>query len=324
MVFLTNRKLIWQVYLNSRDRSMIAEFYIIAESFAQNPNLSVAEIEAKTKSLSEDFVSIRKYKSTNKLLVHPDIYNVQFVNNVTISDLLFNDTIANNTLDRDVRVLLKKIIQESENTTHTTEEVKAVLLPEHNEDLCHGLIGFNKIDDVDPAFQIVYNLNGWLTFRRHYLALYPRNPIFFIDECSKYFPDIYFHERNKTTVGAILHNCPKKIVSHLSALNDKFRSEQKVGLNRTQVLEHFSINSRLDETASLEGNAARKPALTFKFLNDKNELEDVCCEPHLKLCRNDNFPGDNSYSNNRRIYFHEGKHNIHEGKILIGHIGSHL
>ena len=51
---------------------MVAEFYIIAESFAQNPNSTVAEIEAKTKSLSEDFVYIRQYKSTNKLLVHPE------------------------------------------------------------------------------------------------------------------------------------------------------------------------------------------------------------------------------------------------------------
>ena len=62
----------------------------------------------------------------------------------------------------------------------------------------------------------------------------------------------------------------------------------------------------------------------FKFINKKNEEEDVCCEPHLKLCHNDLYPGDTSYSNDRRIYFHEGKANIHEGKILIGHIGDHL
>jgi len=303
---------------------MVAEFYLIAESFAQNHNSTGAEIEAKTKSLANDFVYIRQYKDTNKLFVHPDIYNVNFINNVSISDLLFNDEVANKNLDRDVRVFLKRIVLESETTSHTTQEVKDVLLPEHNADLCHGLISFNLLDDVNPEFQVVYHLKGWLEFRRHYLKLYPKNQIFFIDECVKYFPDLYFHERNKTTSGAILHNCPKKIVYHLTALNDKFKSSQQVGLNRTQVLERFSITASLDETASLEGNANRKPALMFKFINKKNEAEEVCCEPHLKLCRNDLYPGDNSYSNDRRIYFHEGKENIHEGRILIGHIGDHL
>jgi len=303
---------------------MVAEFYIIAESFAQNLNLTVAEIEAKTKSLANDFVYIRKYKDSNKLFIHADIYNVNFVNNVSILDLLNNDEIANNNLDRDVRVLLKKIIWESETTTNTTQEVIDVLLPEHNENICHGLIGFNSIVNVNPEFQVVYHLNGWLDFRRYYLKLYPKNAIFFIDECIKYFPNLYFHERNKITVSEILHNCPKKIVYHLTALNDKFRISKQAGLNRTQVLEQFSISVALDETASLEGNANRKPALTFKFINKKNEAEEVCCEPHLKLCRNDLYPGDNSYSNDRRIYFHEGKENIHEGRILIGHIGDHL
>ncbi|MEI9943618.1 MAG: hypothetical protein WDN26_05300 [Chitinophagaceae bacterium] len=303
---------------------MVAEFYIIAESFEQNPNLTVAEIEAKTKSLANDFVYIRKYKDSNKLFIHPDIYDVNFVNNVSISDLLYNDEIANNNLDRDVRVLLKRIIWESETSTNTTQDVIDVLLPEHNENLCHGLIGFNILANVSPEFQVVYHLNGWLDFRRHYLKLYPKNQIFFIDECIKYFPNLFFHERNKTTVGAILHNCPKKIVYHLAALNDEFRNSQQAGLNRTQALEQFSISAALDETASLEGNAARKPALTFKFTNNKNEIEDICCEPHLKLCRNDFYPGDNSYSNDRRIYFHEGKSTVQEGKILIGHIGDHL
>lgn len=303
---------------------MIAEFYIIAESFAQNPTLTSAEIEAKTISLANDFIYIRQYRDTNKLFVHPDIYYVNFINNVTISDLLYNDEIANNNLDHDVRVLLKKIIIESEITPYTSKEVITVLLPEHNEELCHGLIGFNRIDGINPEYQVVYHLKGWLDFRRHYLGIYPKNEVFFIDECIKYFPNLYFHERNKITVGAIIRNCPKKIVYHLSALNDKFRDSQQPSLNRTQVLEQFSRTARLDEIASLVGNVARKPDLTFQFRNSANEMEDVCCEPHIKLCYNDNYPGDNSYSTDRRIYFHEGKINIQNGKILIGHVGDHL
>lgn len=303
---------------------MIAEFYIIAESFAENTNLTKEEVETKTMSLAEDFVQIKKHRATNKLFVHSDIYNVTFVNNTTISDLLFNNEIANRNLDRDVRVSLQKIILESENTSNTSEEVKQVLLPIHNEDICHGLIGFNTVDGIDLGLQIVYNINGWYDFRRHYLSLYPKNPIYFIEECIKYFPNLYFHERNKTTVGTILNNCPKKIVYHLSALNDKFKRFYVLPYNRSTALQQFSIYASLDETASGEGNAERKNDFTFDFTNNKEVTERVCCEPHLKLCFNDNHPGDSSYSTDRRIYFHEGKENIHEGKILIGHIGGHL
>lgn len=303
---------------------MVAEFYIIAESFAQNTTASKAEIETKIEALGNDFVSIRKYKDTNKLFINPEIYNIPFINNVSISDLLYNDVTANQHLDRDARNMLKKIVTETENNNITSQEVIEVLLPEHNQDLCHGLIAFNTIVGVKPEFQVIYNENGWLNFRRHYLGLYPQNNIFFIDECIKYFPNLYFHERNKTTVGAILHNCPQQIVYHLTALNDKFRETDTTNLNRSQILEHFSINANFDATASLEGNASRKPTLTFSFINDKKETINICCEPHLKLCHNDNYPGDASYSNDRRIYFHEGIATIENNKILIGHIGDHL
>jgi len=301
---------------------MVAEFYIISESFTQNSKLSVREIEDRTKSLAKDFVEIKKYKETNKIYIHPDIYNVNFINDITIMDLLFNEKTANNQLDRDVRILLKKIIIEQEPTNLSTQEVIDVLLTEHNQDICHGLIGFNEVEEVDIRLQVVYNLSGWLDFRRYYLGIYPKNEPFFIDECKKYFPNLFFHERNKESIKDIFQDCPKKIVYHLTALNDKFNASYNLpDLNRTEILKHFSINARLDEVASPEGDASRKPDFTFRFLNSEGINEAVCCEPHLKLCYSDL---DLSYSNERRIYFHEGKSNIHNGKILIGHIGCHL
>lgn len=303
---------------------MIAELYILSESFAYNANFTNAVIEEKIKSLANDFVIIKKYKDTNKLFVHPDIYNVQFLQGITLSDLLFNPIAAKKNIDRDVYNALKTIVIESATTTNTTQEVIEVLLPEHNEDICHGLIAFHKVGGIDEMVQLIYGIDGWFTFRRHFLSLYPKNSDFFIDECVKYFQTLFFHDRNKMTVGAILHNCSHKIIYHLAALNDKFRACQIQGLNRTQVLNQFSIIAHLDANASLEGNAARKPDLTFQFINNEHQIEDVCCEPHLKLCYNDNYPGDNSYSNDRRIYFHEGIASIQKGKILVGHIGDHL
>lgn len=301
---------------------MVAEFYIIGESFEQNSDSTKEEIESKTKSLAHDFVSIKKYKDTNKLFVHPDIYNVNFVENTSLLDLMYNQEVANKILDRDVRLALKKIIIESEETTFTSEEVIKVLLPEHDENKCHGLIGFNTIDIVDSEYQIVYNINSWFEFRRHYLGLYPKNEIFFIDECVKYFPNLVFHENNRTTIGVILDRFPKKIVYHLSALNDRFRESEDGTRHRSQVLSHFSGNCGLDEIASLEGKASRKSAFTFEFKDDKDKQQKVCCEPHIKLIKSD-LAGDNTY-HKYRIYFHEGIEGIRNNNVLVGHIGAHL
>jgi hypothetical protein len=127
-----------------------------------------------------------------------------------------------------------------------------------------------------------------------------------------------------STIGMILFECPKRLILHLSALNDKFKESYSGAKNRTDQLRIFSLISNLDESASLEGNANRKRRLIFGFENTKGEIINVCCEPHLKLPFNDDYPGDQSYSTNRRIYFHEGRADIANGRILIGHIGNHL
>jgi hypothetical protein len=303
---------------------MVAEFYVIPESFAFNAALSVPEIENKIRLLANDIIYIKKYRDSNKFLVHYDIYEVNFLNGITLSQILGNVSVAREYFSRDAYNALLKIIIESKKTTISVNEVVQVLLPQHDENICHGLIAFEPMPGIHPQFQLIYNLTTWFNFRRYFLGLYPKNPFFFFDECVKYFPKLYFHERVRETIGDILDNCPKKIVYHLAALNDQFRSSQQQNLNRTQVLQHFSNTANLDETATLEGDAKRKARLTFKFKNSAGNVEDVCCEPHLKICYNDNHPGDSSYSTNKRIYFHEGRPLIHGGNILIGHIGLHL
>lgn len=304
---------------------MIANFYLMAESFTQNGDITDEIIEDKIKRLSEDVALIHQYKDTNKLYTnYNDLYPQIFFQTFTVEDFLCNpQKLKQKGIDRDVINSLQKILEKSSDTKFSSLEVVEGLLNWNNEDECHGIIAFNKIDRVDENFQIIYGIDGWLKFRRHFLSLYPKNNVFFIDECNKYFPNLHLHERNKITIDTILRDCPKKIIYHLSALNDDFKGIDPTNLNRSQILEKFSINSKLDETASLEGNASKKPAYTFTFVNEKKENVKVCCEPHLKLCYNDN-PGDTSYSTNRRIYFHEGFSTIEKGKILIGHIGNHL
>jgi len=301
---------------------MVAELYLVAESFENNTNFSTPEIEKKVKSLADDFNLIRLYRDTNKLLVHPEIYNTFFLKGVLLSDILYNPIEARKHLERDIINALQKIIVESEVTTNSSQEVIEVLLTEHNEDICHGLIAFNHLQDIEPEFQIIYDSQGWYSFRRYFLGIYPKYAEFYIEECRKYFPNLEFHNNTINTIKSIIKTFPNKVIYHLAALNDKFKDSQDGIRNRQQVLDHFSGNCSLDEKASLEGHAERKPFFTFVFINDEGVKQNVCCEPHLKLCRSD-APGDNTYYQNR-IYFHEGFENISKNKILIGHIGEHI
>ncbi|MDR1003684.1 MAG: hypothetical protein LBL97_01550 [Prevotellaceae bacterium] len=302
---------------------MTAHFYILAESFRYNNSLSSEEIEEKVMRLSEDLSHINKYKDTNKLYVNYDeIYPQLFYSHFTIQDFICTPQVLKREgIDRDIINALQRIFEKAESTPITSQEVKNDLLSWIDENDCHGIIAFHKIKDMDDSVQIVYGIDGWYKFRRHFLGIYPKEADFFLDECKKYFPKLYFHDRNKDTIKTILKDCPKKIIFHLSALNDIFNQCIQDGLNRTQILQQFSIKANLDETASLEGDASRKENFTFEFVNDAGVKENVCCEPHLKLCYSDN---NTSYSTNRRIYFHEGKTNIQNGSILIGHIGTHL
>ncbi len=305
---------------------MIAHFYLMAESFAYNKNLTNENIEAKIKRLSEDVVLIHQHKDTNKIFTnYEDIYPKVFYETYTVEDFLCKPLeLKDNGVDRDVVNSLQKILDRSSETTISSSEVISELLEWNDEDNCHGIIAFHPIEKLDSHLQIIYGVDGWYKFRRYYLSLYPKNKVFFIDECCKYFPNLHFHEDNKSSISTILHNCPKKIIYHLSALNDKFNNIDIKNLNRSQILEKFSIEAELDATATLEGDATRRKDLTFNFIDKNNKEIPVYCEPHLKLCYNDYYPGDSSYSNGRRIYFHEGIPTIADSKILIGHIGNHL
>jgi len=303
---------------------MTAHFYLMAESFANNNQYTTIQIEEKIMRLSEDVQLINKHSNTNKLYTnYLEIYPQLFYAEYTVEEFICNVTkLKNEGVDRDVLNAFQKIIQKSQTTTFTSNEVISDLVDMTDEDNCHGIIAFHTIQGLQNNLQVIYGIDGWFQFRRHYLGLYPKNENFFMDECSKYFPNIVFHQNNRATIGAILDDFPKKIVYYLTALNDRFRESEDGIRHRTQVLTHFSGNCSLDAIASLEGKASRKLDFTFEFKDDKDKQQKVCCEPHIKLCKSD-LAGDNTYYK-YRIYFHEGIEDIDNNKILVGHIGEHL
>jgi hypothetical protein len=303
---------------------MIAHFYIVPESFSYSKNLSLEQIEDKVYNLSDDINLIHQYKDSNKLLAnYEELYPLEFYPQCKIEDIICNPVNAKEILGRDLIVAFQKIFEKAEPTSSDIEEIKEVLLNWEEEENCHGLIAFHEIPKINKQFQIIYNTSNWMLFRRHYLGMYPKNNNYFIEECSKYFPKLFFHNRNKDSIKSILSNFAKNVILHLGYLNDVFYTY------RTRHFDNESIKYKtLTTECNLEGKAASKDnnsakeALTFDFINKKGEIELVTCYPHLRLHYSDT-PGDNTFYQ-FRIYFHEGLPSIKDSNILIAHIGEHL
>jgi len=314
---------------------MEAHLYIIAESFQNNNNFSTNEIEEKVKRLAEDFRIINRYSSSNKLFTDfATILPVIFHSTFTIEDFLYRPGELKKIIDRDVVDSIQNIFQKTSNTTFSSKEIIEDLLPIHDETLCHGLIAFHEINNVPIEAQLIYGIDSWYKFRRYFLGLYP-NKDRFIDECSIYFPNLFFHERNKIKVLDIIDDFSKSILKHLTVLNDTFfYYKEKTFDNESVKYQTLTSECNLEADAASKDNNDAKDNLTYGFTNKNKKEEKITCYPHLRLCRSDNYPGDSSYYQHR-IYFHEGINTVFDeygnekvseiqnGKILIGHIGRH-
>jgi hypothetical protein len=299
---------------------VIAEFYLLNQSFRHDESLSLNDLEERIKDFAEDYAFIRRYKETDKLYLHSSIYSELIYQNISIADLLYSGK-GKNLFNRDTKEFLRRIIETSELQDMTLEEVIEVLLELHNPENVFGLLCLLKIRFFEEKY-LVYNKNDWFAFHRYFLGLYPISESHFYSECQKYFPNLFFHERVQETLKTLekgLKGFSKSIVHHLTLLNDEFHKYYDPS-NRIDTLKKFS--SACGVEASPQGSAKDKPKMTFEFINDSNVKEQLCCEPHLKLGQSDES-GDSHYYFNR-IYFHEGKENIANGRILIGHIGGHI
>jgi hypothetical protein len=307
---------------------MVAHFYLLGISFHNNANFSKEKIEEKIKRLSEDITLIHNYRDTNKLYVNYDeIYPQILYSTYTVEDVLCRgyELTKQGHIERDVFNAFLIINNKSQATEVSFPKVKDELIPTTNENNCYGLIAFHKIDKFDDKSQIIYGKDDWYKFRRHFLSLYPHNENFFIDECIKYFPNLYFHERNKTTVSHLLGDCTVKLVHYLSELNDKFDLAKTVPYDREKSLKQFNSICSFDWKAADEGNSGSKKKSqikkndTFTFLDKDKKQVDVCCDLHLRILKDDR----GTKSTDRRVYFNEGVKDVGYGKILIGHIGNH-
>lgn len=300
---------------------MLAHLYIIPQSFFNNANFNAEQIEAKVHALSQDVIRITNYKDDNKLFTnYSEIYPVQFYLTHTVGDFLCKPSEIKQSVDRDLVNAFLKIFEKSDDTTFTSTEVLD-LLTENDETLCHAIIAFHPIADVTEEAQVIYGLEGWYKFRRHFLAKFPNNTTF-IDECVKYFPQLFFHEDNRTTVTRILPDFSKSIVKNLGHLNDTFTTYKfRKFDNETIKYDTFTQECKLEAPAASKDLNDAKKVLTYQFSDNLGEPKDVICYPHLRLSKSNDADDVTFY--HHRIYFHEGFSDVAKGKILIGHIGLH-
>lgn len=306
---------------------MHAQFYLLNISFRSEMNTTIEEIENAIKNLSTDINYIKSNGDT--LYRHESVYEEVLIPGFTIGDVIRDDS-QKCQISRDAKRYLSIIIDRCKSTTWSNNEIIDLILDQNSEDLCnnrevYGLVALLNSDNSIPEIYIVNNKRDWFEFHRYFLGAFPCEEHYFIDECEKCFPNIFFHERIRTSISRMeggWKNFSKSIVEHLSKLNDLFPKYlyNREGYQRIEALKRFSSECNIKVTP--QGNAKDKPHITFNFINNNGINEPICCEPHMKLSSNDD--GSNFHYFHNRIYFHEGKNSIQEGKILVGHLGKHI
>lgn len=296
---------------------MIAHLYISHYSFQHNGKDSNDEVKKKLFNFKELLEKIQNYQDENILYLIDD----QFLNTVilqkgtTVQDLLSYD-IAVSLLSKDIYTLFLSLFKKCKKYDMLFEQVLD-LLSKNDKDNCHGMIVLNKTDKIANSYQVLSTIDGWYRFRRYFLAEFPGDEMFFLDESKKYFPSVRIHESTQKDLKDVLKSHPKRIVEYLSILNDHLIDDiSRHSSNLDTFLPWFKSKYNLDG-ASMEGEKDRK-RFDFKFLNEKDEEFIAYCEPHLKMYKNDR--GDDNQQ--CRIYFK--KPSVCEKVVYVAYIGKHL
>lgn len=260
------------------------------------------------KSLNIVYQNIERLTSLKKVLNDymeslfrkDDIHYVNFIHDKKIYEILY----TNDILEHDYKVMLGSIIDKSK------DYIESISIDSY--------IGLNEINIEG----ILYSTDDWFNFHCDYIENIS-DEIEFYNHIVKYFPNLEFHSNIKESLKSLdggLERFTHDIVKSLVVLDNSLKECILETSNKAEALKTFSTKLGLEVT--LEGDITRKNDLSFIFKTNNNEDKLVYCEPHIKLA-NSSFTGDTKYYFNR-IYFHEGKNEINNGKILIGYIGKHL
>lgn len=229
---------------------------------------------------------------------------------------------------------------------------------------CKALIVINEVEQKETAlaernreyitfdkYAIVYDRRSWLYVRRQILGNHPESAESFFNRCKAYFPNITFSEH---CLNSLSERCdgmgdeywrfiPHRVVYYLSCINDRFmdfmkakysnggnQADKEPDGNLMNALEEFSGVYNFDRVASPQGNPKKKENYTFSFElptieggKEHMSVISINCGPHLKIeyidsqyCSKGKMDTNNVHP---RIYL-----TVHNGQIMVGHIGRHL
>lgn len=303
---------------------MKADLYLFNSSFIYKNGITLNELYTQIQELFITIKYIREISSiindADRILRYEGIYEINIYQNLTMSQFLHDPSIHIN-IPRDIKRALTLIVDHAGTSNLNETDVKNVLTNNNRNNL-NGLLILHSIifDEIDSTL-IIKRKEQWYKFHRCFLARNPIDERNFYNECKKYFPQISFHPNVESSLNRLeggLEKFAVSIIYNLIQLNDHFRSYHNPS-NRIETLRLFSSGRNVEATP--EGNASKKPVLTFEFIDESFNRVLVCCEPHLKLSKSDSTGDTHFYFN--RIYFHEGRPNIEGGKILVAHIGNH-
>lgn len=302
---------------------MIADLYLFNSSFTYREGATLEDLGMEIEELYITIQHIKEQRDCHivedRVLKYEGIYDLMIYQNYTISEFLYVPKIVS----PDIKKALGFIIDRSARDCRMSEAEVISLISNNDSSNLNGLLclySIHKPGEINIT-QFIKTKIDWYKFHRSFLAKYPIDEQNFYNEIKKYFPKIYFHPDVEIALRGLnggLGRFANMIIHNLTQLNDCFKNFKPS--NRTETLNLFSRLCNV--VATLEGDASRKHVFTRNFKDENSNIFPICCEPHLKLDRSDSSGDTHNYSN--RIYFHEGRPNIEEGRILVAHIGKHL
>jgi hypothetical protein len=243
-----------------------------------------------------------KIKSFEDLLFKEDaIFTTILIDNKQLYEIMFSDHAD---FQQDYKTMLNEIVGKAKNSNGVE----------------YQKVGLNQIEEKNIIYTTIELMEYYYEHIKHV-----HNETDFFNCIKKYFQNLEFQNNIGASLGALngggLQYFAEDIVKSLICLNDEFKTI--LADNHNDVRKSLvKLASTIGLEATIEGDAARKPIFVYEFIKDDGTSTEVCCEPHIKLCRSSKS-GDNTFYFNR-LHFHVGLKDIKHGRILIGHIGCHL
>lgn len=152
-----------------------------------------------------------------------------------------------------------------------------------------------------------------------------KSPENFAVDLAECFPNLFFHERVCSSIHTLNGDFRIErglIVQHLKAL-DLFGGRfsefiRSTGMDYRQLSIEFQERFHIECSPQADRQSVENLKYEFTDSKEKKKVE-LCCELHTKLKWD-----DMDRVNQDRIYFHPGKPEIEDGKVLVVHIGTHL